>query len=1858
MKKRLLTMALALCMLLSLLPVGAAAADIVDSGTCGKNGDNLTWTLDSNGLLTISGTGEMADYSNNQSPFSCNDSIKTVVIKPGVASIGANAFYGCSSLTSITIPDSVTEIAGHAFQDCRRLTRFNIPDGVTRIEDYTFSECWSLTGVTIPDSVTSIGEWAFSDCGSLTGITIPDSVTSIGEWAFISCGLTSITIPDNVMDVGPGAFDRCDGLAKIEVGPGNKTYSSMGGVLFSKDQKTLVGYPAGSVSTSYTIPDSVTCIGDYAFSSCKKLTSITIPDSVTSIGEYAFADVDRLTSIDLPGSVTNLGEGAFYACDKLTSITIPDSVTSIGEKAFLGCESLTGITIPDSVTSIEWATFDECSSLTSIHIPDSVTSIGTGAFEDCISLTSITIPDSVTIIEGEAFAGCSSLTSIDLPSSMTRIEWSTFSGCSSLADITIPDGVTEIRNNAFYGCDALSDVYFNGTKAQWDQIRIRDDNEPLLIATIHFLSDSSDSGNDTSIYTRKIKPALTVYASHSSGEAESFALCSGATVTYDGQSYQTEQNGAARLSYLGGVIGVFKDQFLSVTIPEIAIRQSSKVYLYKKSDAPTVYVVRMDGKYNILNETREVPLVDSKKHKLHVEVDWGKGSQKSLKLVQEEKSLDINVGDSSIVWSDHFDLSKPIYIVAENDQAKNSTTRQKLQLSVRQAKLSGFSLKFDDSMSCSLPDFIPGVGGEKLKTGIYAHVPIHVTVEGEKIYAAIGLQIDGSDDFEEDGPKIKTFAESLKKLKKNYGSKKAIQEFFKKNKKKIAQGKGSWGVDAGFQVAGFYEGYFDTKGKLHALDKGLYFKIDASVSYSQPIAILGFPCYLEGKFSGEVEALLNLYLSEAAKKFMPDGTMEGKLALSVGGGAGVNKLASFGGGFTGALNQNSKYDSGSLSYAKVNFTLNGYFKATALGLEWEHPCDPFVDVTLYEYPETKSARSMQSDAPEQGKSLYDASAYAQPDLSYLDAGSRFLANAPSGARALGVTDAPGVRAQTFAQNSYQNAAPQIVNLEDGGKLAVWTGYDPARTGMDRLCLWYSYFNGAAWTDPAIVDDDGTMDANFSLLQTNGGACLVWMNADGSIAEDAGLQDVAAQMDISAAVFDAENCSFTITRLTAGNHIFENMPTLCTDYGTVTAVWVQNADNAVLEPTDANSICASDLTDGAWSEPTVLYTDLSALDSIAADRSWGDLNVAYSMDLDGDLNTAEDLEVYTNGDALTENDGMDSGVQYVNGTLYWYQAGTLVADGEPVIGAENGFATDRYQVVDDNGVKAVVFARSTGVTSALSAVFYDDAAGAWGDAVDLTDDAGAITSFSAIATEEGLCALFNRAALKESDYVESSLELLDLPLHSDLALDQVLFDSAEYLADTPLSLTLALSNSGAQAVHGFTVTIQNSAGETMLTQELDDVLLPGADTECTVKMPVAQTSPSETVTVTVTANEDDDPNAGNNSQTITIEQNDLTVENPGWGVNENGKLVIYADIVNRGYTPSGTQTVLLRKDAPDGAVLERKQISGLNTLDLEHVSFETNDTQDAVYFVELEDAKDGDVSNNSDVIVVTGADAIPVDPTPTTEPTTEPTTSPDDPTPTTKPDDPTPTTKPDDPKPTTKPDDPKPTTEPTKPTTEPTKPTTEPTKPTTEPTKPTTKPDDPTPASPQPTTKPDDPKPTPKPIRNPFVDVNSGDYFYDPVLWALTHEPQITDGMTETTFAPGETCTRGQVVTFLWRAMGCAEPKSASNPFNDVAGGDYFYKAVLWAVEKGITDGTSATTFSPNDPCTRAHVVTFLHRAEGTPAAGSKNPFSDVAAGEYYTDAVLWAVSKGITDGTSDTTFSPADPCTRGQIVTFLYRDMK
>ena len=170
---------------------------------------------------------------------------------------------------------------------------------------------------------------------------------------------------------------------------------------------------------------------------------------------------------------------------------------------------------------------------------------------------------------------------------------------------------------------------------------------------------------------------------------------------------------------------------------------------------------------------------------------------------------------------------------------------------------------------------------------------------------------------------------------------------------------------------------------------------------------------------------------------------------------------------------------------------------------------------------------------------------------------------------------------------------------------------------------------------------------------------------------------------------------------------------------------------------------------------------------------------------------------------------------------------------------------------------------------------------------------------------------------------------------------------------------------------------------------------------------------------------------------------------------------------------------------------------------------------------------------------------------------------------------------------------------------------------------------------------------------PFKDVKENEYYETPVLWAVTKG--ITTGTTKETFSPDEKCTRGQIVTFLWRAAGKPAPKTTKNPFIDVKEGEYYYDAVLWAVENNITQGMDATHFEPNTTCTRGQVATFLWRAEKKPTTKTTTGFADIQKSAYYYDAVLWAVEKKITNGMGNNRFEPEMTCTRGQITTFLFR---
>ena len=300
------------------IPFRSVDEDIADSGQCGEN---LTWTLDKEGLLIIGGIGEMKDWDSFRGPFNRNFKIKKVILKEGVTSIGDNAFDSCENLKEIVISDSVVTIGREAFDNCVNLGNIHIPESVRRIEDLAFHSCTSLKSAVIPDSVTEIGDSAFTGCSNLKNIKLPSELKKINFLA------------------------GCSSLEQIE------------------------------------IPDSVTSIGYDAFSNCDSLKNIVIPDGVTSIDDRAFTYCDSLKSVVLSKNITKINKDTFLGCHSLKSITIPDGVTIIEPYAFYDCKELSDIRLSDSVTTIGSFAFSTLgSSLNRVTIPKSVTSIGRQAF--------------------------------------------------------------------------------------------------------------------------------------------------------------------------------------------------------------------------------------------------------------------------------------------------------------------------------------------------------------------------------------------------------------------------------------------------------------------------------------------------------------------------------------------------------------------------------------------------------------------------------------------------------------------------------------------------------------------------------------------------------------------------------------------------------------------------------------------------------------------------------------------------------------------------------------------------------------------------------------------------------------------------------------------------------------------------------------------------------------------------------------------------------------------------------------------------------------------------------------------------------------------------------------------------------------------------------------------------------------------------------------------------------------------------------------------------------------------------------------------------------------------------------------
>ena len=384
-------------------------------------------------------------------------SLAAITIPQGVGEIGSNAFYGCSSLTSIEIPEGVKYLYEQVFYGCTALESVKLPQNLLRIDSYCFDGCSSLESVTIPEGVTTIGGYAFYGC-NLNALTLPESLTTLSIAAFKACKLLkTIKIPSGVTTIPYQCFDGCSSLESVTIPEGVTAIEAYAfgscnlNALKLPESLTTLGSNAFESCKSLKtikIPSGVTTIPNDCFYECSSLESVTISEGVTDIGASAFGFCN-LNALTLPESLTTLGDRAFSGCKNLESVTLPESLKTFGFSAFESCKSLKTIKIPSGVTTIPYQCFLECSSLKSVTIPEGVTDIGGHAFRAC-NFNALTLPESLEAIESSAFSGNKSLKSVNIPAKVKTIGAWAFSLCG-LTDLVIPEGVQTIDGNAFYG---------------------------------------------------------------------------------------------------------------------------------------------------------------------------------------------------------------------------------------------------------------------------------------------------------------------------------------------------------------------------------------------------------------------------------------------------------------------------------------------------------------------------------------------------------------------------------------------------------------------------------------------------------------------------------------------------------------------------------------------------------------------------------------------------------------------------------------------------------------------------------------------------------------------------------------------------------------------------------------------------------------------------------------------------------------------------------------------------------------------------------------------------------------------------------------------------------------------------------------------------------------------------------------------------------------------------------------------------------------------------------------------------------------------------------------------------------------
>ena len=1542
--------------------------------------------------------------------FAFCDTLQSITLPDTVAEIGYQAFTDCVNLREINIPagwtscPSVaadgtlnTRYCGSIFSNCPSLTTVTVPEGMTTLPAYAFSNCNYLRSVELPESLTELPHCAFYNCTQLALIQLPANTRVIGTYAFGNCkNVQSVNLPVSVEQIDDNAFDGCITSAIHYGGNAEQwqyiTISDQGNDILGQveiiyeqviDTTYRIVRPTSLGSCFYSSPTSVSFNNFYG-GFCDNTGNEKVLDvndaffGPNAYNIYVSIPKDSYITLRFPNVVYFNNDTYLYMKTAGINQERADlyAVLSNGDLEFLQ-------TLTENTESHVYRLKDPGSGVVGLKVVGKDLDGGSPGF-DVAELYLLTH-------ESELPSDYHSNTTVSLTRDsvsynlLEETQTFTWEKGEAATLIVTPDwqdrepgtiqlvqgGRVVLENQGGTFVDINPGLLFAPLENIYVYLVDADNNivESLKLKLELEISSSSRLTASTRTMT------LTVYENRADNgaKADDYVLSEGAAVTMNGTTYTTNSSGSVTVPTLSsGTITVSKDGYVSRTLTIAHLQISRSIYLQPQpasgeAGGPVISAVWMGDK-DVLHQSQSMAILWNERVALRAEVSWGDGGEGTIALVQGDKRLNFTGDTLYTVLGDTFNLNKTVYIQATDGQGRY--TRKSLEFEDGKAVgsydwLKGFSVNLGTSFAdVTLSEGIKPsfFAGTRLSAGITTPIPFSASVdENGKVYIAIGIEpISWEWKNNEEGLQTKSFVKKLKTtgvfdttdLEKNWNKFKNFQQTYDSLVKQI---KGDWGFSADFVVLGYAEGYWDAEDGLTLLDSGLIVNPYVKVGYDLPFMLGPVPLFFEAIFIADIKGALELYLVETEKAIRADGSISGSISASAGVGAGAKNVLYAAGGLTGTLYPDAEWKYRKPTTFTLDAEISAYAKGGFLCFEVKHTW-PLARATWISLGGSKSADSYLSL-----NGFYDQDRYTRKDLSYLDSGSQFTGNMTDALSTLGADGLP-VAAQTLKTNLYRESTPQYLHFGDGTALAVWL--DGADSSINSTQLYYAYYDGTSWSDPALVYADGTMDYAPQLKLINGTPWLVWQNATAAFDNNAGQEQIIPYFDISAASFTPGSGFGTPAAFVQDN--LDTLPVVAGDSdGTVYVAWVNNSANDWFGSGE-NSILYTAYAEGKWSEIQTAYTGLSAVNSLAADGNGG-LQLAWCVD------SGDSAVLYENGQKVTQADGSTYNPVYVGHTLYWAQGGGITWKGNT---AESSLAgASRFQLLTDGESLAALYTTSNGLYATLNLSYYNEELNQWCEPVALTGGTDFIGAFSGAMLADGTVeVLVNRQQVTgdmEADdpYGTSRLELLTLAPRCDLTMGELVYNLDEYSAGSPIELFFNLTNSGSQSIDAATITVTDEAGQQLSSILYDDLLVPGQTASVSTYFTVPADGAAQTVTVTVTPDELTDANLADNSQTAELAFEDVGIEECRFGRNGAGQDVISADVVNYGYHVRQPLVAELRVGSVQGDLLATADVAALEPLALTTVSFAVEADTAKVYYVVLRDSGDAFTANDADFAVV-------------------------------------------------------------------------------------------------------------------------------------------------------------------------------------------------------------------------------------------------------------------------------------------------